>query len=74
MGALDRPWLSQFDRDYYHWEENKERYIGINPDHGNESWKVSTRANGVRYAKTFRSLEEAHQAVNTFRHSAGNRR
>lgn len=69
--ALDRPWISDFDREYYHWRDNRETYSGITPDHGNDSWKVSTTSRGRRFAKAFRSLTEAQEAVNTFRQSAG---
>lgn len=69
--ALNRPWLSEFDKEFYEFEDNPDRYPCIIPDHGNESWMTNATHNGKRLRRSFKRLDEAVKAIHQFRNNAG---
>lgn len=58
-----RPWLSQFDVDWYEYDENREKYPCISPVHLSEYWSCQVKANGKTWTHKASTLKEAVEFV-----------
>lgn len=54
-----RPWLSQFDIDWYEFEENKQNYPCIQPVHLSELWACAVRTTTGTHRARKATLKEA---------------